>query len=204
MRMLMWCLLLGVTPAIGSDQPVEAPVVLYEKFEKPASESVMRAMRAELSQVMEPLGFRFEWRELSAAGGADVVSELAVITFRGRCDTTGMVARTIVPSALGWTHMSDGVILPFSEVDCNRVRDFVQRVLAPETAKVRDELFGKALARVLAHELYHVFGNTTHHASCGVAKASYSVTDLLSRDFQFEKLEPGFLRKLAARHEVAP
>ncbi len=200
----MWCLLLGVMPATGSDQPAEAPVVLYEKFEKQAPESVLRAMRAELAEVMEPLGFRFEWRELKAAGGSDVVSELAVITFRGRCDTNGMMSRSIVPSALGWTHMSDGVILPFSEVDCDGVREFVQRELSPEPAKLRDELYGKALARILAHELYHVFANTTHHASCGVAKAAYSVTDLLSRNFQFEKLEPGFLRKLASRNVSAP
>jgi hypothetical protein len=204
MRLLLVCLLLGALPATGKDQPAEAPVVLYEKLEQKAPESVMSAMRAQLAEVMEPLGFQFEWRSLNAARGSEVVAELAVITFRGRCDTMGLTSRSIIPPALGWTHISDGVILPFSEVDCDRVRDFVQKSLLVEAQAVRDELFGRALARVLAHELYHVFAQTTHHVSCGVAKAAYTVSDLLNPEFEFEKLETGLFKKVAARREITP
>ncbi len=53
----------------------------------------------------------------------------------------------------------------------------------------REGAYGRALGRVLAHELYHIFGNTTHHASEGVAKESYTVQDLLTEEFQFEAKE---------------
>jgi hypothetical protein len=198
------CLLLAALPAFGNDQPAEAPVVLYQKLEHAMAEPVMRALRSELAEIMKPLGYDFQWRSLDVTSAQEVVSELAVITFRGRCEVFGLGNRSVVPPALGWTHMSDGVILPFSEVDCDRVREFLQRELMRERAPVRDELFGKALARVLAHELYHVFAHTAHHVSCGVAKSSYSVSDLLSDEFEFEKLEPDLFRKIAARHELTP
>jgi hypothetical protein len=48
---------------------------------------------------------------------------------------------------------------------------------------------GRALGRVLAHELYHIFANTTRHAADGVGKPAYSVADLLSADFRFARRE---------------
>jgi hypothetical protein len=49
--------------------------------------------------------------------------------------------------------------------------------------------FGRALGRVLAHELYHIFANTTRHGSDGVGREYYNVEDLLAAGFQFETRE---------------
>ena len=106
-----------------------------------------------------------------------------------------MMSRSSNPGALGWTHVSDGVILPFSDVDCDRIRQFLQKDILQEPAADRDEIFGRAIARVLAHELYHIFANTEKHGSCGVGKSSYSVRELLSDDFQFEERNSIALKK---------
>jgi hypothetical protein len=120
--------------------------------------------------------------------------ELAVISFKGRCDTAGLVRRAATPGPLGWTHISDGSILPFSDVDCNGVRALLQSDLLSLPATGRDAAFGRALARVLAHELYHIFADTTHHGSCGIGKEAYTARDLLAGSFRFENRESKALR----------
>lgn len=117
-----------------------------------------------------------------------------MVNFKGRCDIGGLAASLTRSTALGWTHVSDGVILPFSDVDCDRIRAFVQKGLLSLPRKDREATFGRAMGRVLAHELYHVFANTARHGSCGVGKASYSVEDLLSPQFRFEERESRALR----------
>jgi len=104
------------------------------------------------------------------------------------------VLRSKFEGALGWTHVSDGQILPFTDVSCDRVRDFAQSGLLSYRAEERPEKYGRALGRVLAHELYHIFANTMHHGSGGVSKESYSVQDLLADDFLFQAKESRMLR----------
>ncbi len=61
-------------------------------------------------------------------------------------------------------------------------------------------MYGRAVGRVLAHELYHIFANTQHHGS-GVGKAAYTVDNLLGTVFQFDEKESAAL--LASKtHEL--
>ncbi len=187
MKLVLFCLLLGVIPGWGEDRQSTVPVVLYTKFQMDPPERVFSALKAELDDIMAPVGMHFEWRSLANVQGSEVAVELVVVTFKGRCDAGGIIARSSNPGALGWTHVSDGVILPFSDVDCDRIRQFVQKDLIQEPSDDREQIFGRAVARVLAHELYHVFANTEKHGSCGVGKSAYSVRELLSEDFHFEE-----------------
>ena len=196
MKLWLFCLMLGVLPSFGKDRPQEAvPITLYTKFEQASSPEVITAMREEVAAIMEPIGISFNWRNLSDATGSEVSVELAVITFKGACTTAVLSPHPSGnPGALGWTHVSDGVILPFSEVDCDRIRMFLKKELLAREPAVRNNLFGRAVGRVLAHELYHIFANTGHHGSCGVGKGAYSVQELLSDDFRFEDRESELLR----------
>ncbi len=90
--------------------------------------------------------------------------------------------------------MTDGVILPFADIDCDGIRQFIQGGLLSLDVRDRAEAYGRAVGRVLAHELYHIFANTAHHGTNGVGKAAYSIHDLLSRDFHFEEHESEALR----------
>jgi hypothetical protein len=194
-RLALFCLLAGVFPAAGETRWVpSAPITVYMSFQQEPPPAVLDALREEVEAIMAPIGLRFEWRNLTNVQGHEVSAELAVATFRGRCDTAGMVVRGKFEGALGWTHVSDGEILPFTDVACDRVREFVQRSLVTVNRSEQEATFGRALGRVLAHELYHIFANTTRHGSWGVAKESYSVQDLLSEDFQFQEKESRLLR----------
>ncbi|MEO8597066.1 MAG: hypothetical protein ABI759_27355 [Candidatus Solibacter sp.] len=189
MKLAWFCLLAGVLPAWSETRGATfAPIALYFKFQQPAPPAVLNALQQELSAIMGPIGLQFEWRDLATAGH-EVSAELAVASFIGRCDITGINAHSRFEGALGWTHISDGQVLPFTDVSCDRVREFAQSSLLSFHAEDREIRYGRALARVLAHELYHIFANTVRHGSMGVAKEAYSVRDLLGDDFQFREKE---------------
>jgi hypothetical protein len=197
-QLIFLCLAAGLLPVYGEEHrqapSVAAPIFLYTQFQQQVPVSVEDAVHEELETIMDPIGMRFEWRSLSRPRGNEVSIELAVVTFKGRCDVSNLMSTRINPGALGWTHVSDGVILPFSDVDCDRIRGFVQRDLLSIAPEKREQAFGHALARVLAHELYHIFANTAKHGSCGVGKAAYTTQELLSDEFTFEERESDALR----------
>ena len=186
-KVVLSCLALAALPVLGGERLVELPAVLYSTFQQSTPITVRHALEDEVESIMGPLGRHFVWRSLAGVNGHEVSSELAVLTFKGRCNVEGLTLKEIHPGALGWTHVSDGAILPFSEIDCDRIRLFVQKELLYRKPAEREEIFGRALARVVAHELYHIFANTHHHSSDGVAKAAYTAQELLSDDFVFEE-----------------
>ncbi len=151
---------------------------------------------------MSPVGLSFEWRSLADPLGGETFVDLAVVTFRGTCQATCdrcvLLPPQIERNTLGWTHKEDKHILRFSDLDCDRIRTFLSQALRTLPPEDRDEAFGRALGRVLAHELFHVFTQTAHHGSSGVAKAVFSVQELMSGDFHFEGADVRTLTALAA------
>jgi len=187
-------LALGAWPAFGGGWPAASPsVTLYTAFQQVPPAAVVDAIHNELEQIMLPAGLRFDWHPLSEAGGR-VSTQLAVIHFKGECDATDIRPEWGYPGPLGWTHISDGEILPFIDINCEGVRLFVQRDLSGRPIVDRDSLFGRALARVLAHELYHFLAHTKHHAGGGIAKATYTAEDLLAQTLRFGRKECDLLR----------
>jgi len=203
LKLAWFCLLAGVFPGWSETRvAMFAPITLYTQFERAPPAGVLEALQDEVESIMEPIGIGFEWRDLGKTGGHEVSAELAVVTFKGRCDAAGLLTRSKFEGALGWTHVSDGQILPFTDVSCDRVREFVQTGLLTFRTEDREEKYGRALGRVLAHELYHIFANTIRHGSFGVAKESYNVQDLLADNFQFEAKETRMLQTSRPRPAV--
>lgn len=193
MKPAILLLALGVFPAFGGSRV--APVRLYIHFQQDPPDAVLESIQEELANIMVPAGMEFDWRYLKDTKGNEVSVELAVIHFKGTCDAEDLSPMDGFPGPLGWTHMSDGEILPFSDINCDGVRLFLQRDLLHVPEENRAMTYGRALARVLAHELYHIFAKTTKHAGWGVAKPAYSVQELLSNKFQFDKKQCDRLRE---------
>jgi hypothetical protein len=203
MKSVFFCLSLAVWPALGGELNVPpAPVALYTEFQEQPPGAVLEALENEVADILAPAGMHLEWRSLAKVRGDEVSAELAVVKFKGRCDATALSLHNPEPGALGWTHISDGVILPFSDVDCGRIREFLRNGLMRLPARVRQQALGRAVGRVLAHELYHIFTKTTHHSAAGVAKSAYSVGDLLSEDFKLQELDSQALR--ASQEHAVP
>jgi hypothetical protein len=183
-------------------------ITVYTQFDQPYSAASVDEMKRETESIMGPLGLDFSWRSLNGVTGSEVSAELVVVTFKGACRTGDVpLRREGEIGALGWTHMSDGMVLPFSDVDCSKISRFIAPEMRSMDPARQEVLFGKAMGRVLAHELYHVFTNTTHHASWGVAKACYTSHDLVSDHFQFQDkdtraLMGGKLKPLVRRRQA--
>ncbi len=205
MRLFLGVFALVSMAVAGSDEihPRTNVIALYSGFVHEAPAAVRAALDDELDAIMGPLGMHFEWRTMQGTNLASPTMELAVITFKGHCDIGGLtVSQHYDPGALGWTHISDGQILPFADVDCGEIRAFLQRALLKLPGNQREDAFGRAIARVLAHELYHIFADTTRHGTCGVAKEAYTVDDLMSSTFRFQDKESRELRNSKAANAV--
>ncbi len=204
--MTVWivCLALGVVPAFGGGRDARlAPITLYTQFQQQPTPALMETVEDELDGIMSPMGIHFDWHSLADAGGR-VSSQLAVIHFKGECNAENLRPESGFPGPLGWTHITDGEILPFIDVNCDGLRIFLQRELIGIPIAAREEAYGRAMARVLAHELYHLLARTKVHASSGIAKAAYSVGELLSQSLHFGRKEYASLRSFVARVTPEP
>jgi hypothetical protein len=173
---------------VWAQSPDPISVAVYTQFSEQPPAAVADAMQHQLLTIMQPVGLRFDWRSTAEAQQAPPAAEIAVVTFLGRCDAGELQPHRADPGPLGWTHISDGAILHFTDVNCNRLRDFLERGMLHVRLPERDAAFGRALGRILAHEMYHIFANTQRHGT-GVSKAAYSVDDLLWGVLRLDKLD---------------
>jgi hypothetical protein len=199
MKRGVFCLALFGWPMCGAETSLDkAPVALYVRFEHQPPADATETLQRELRSILSPAGFDFEWRSVDSSAN-EVWADLAVVTFKGSCAAEGLVRKPrLISGALGWTHVSDGKILPFAEVDCDRISAYLGPQLFAVPFKNREIVFQRALARVAAHELYHVFIQTAAHGSWGIAKAEFTTEELLSDSFHFQKAEARTLRHKGA------
>jgi hypothetical protein len=163
-------------------------------------------MKRELSGIMQAAGYRVVYGDMRTPDTQAMVSALVVLELRGSC---GMppgiyrVERSVASGAsLAETAVSSGKVLPFSHIDCANLTRLLGPMLADEAAAQRDYLYGRAMARVAAHELYHVVMGSREHGREGVAKPSFSVADLLDEHFDFDRIALALLRQKASEAEA--
>jgi cytochrome c553 len=189
-KLLFFLALTALSAFSGTRDGYGAPLRIYTDFQKIPSAAAEFALHEELARLVAPIGLSLEWKSLAEPRAGEASPALVVIAFKGRCDLTAIEPRRSNPGALAWTHISDGVILPFVDVDCERSREFLQSRLVHFEARLRDPLFGRAIARLVGHELYHVFAETRHHGKEGIAEPACTASELLADDFRFA--EPQF------------
>jgi hypothetical protein len=174
-----------------------APITIFTQRAGAIPAAVMGPLRAEVAAILAPVGFRFEWHDISSAPSIATAVELAVVTFRGVCDVPPMQTRSLESTSvqtLGFTSITDGEVLPFATLDCDRARVFLFAGISRLPAGDRPTALGRALGRILAHELFHILARTQAHGHAGVAKQSYSVGDLLAGKFELDEPECNLLR----------
>lgn len=164
----------GSVPAAG---PTVAVVLSFEQGRY--SDTALRAMQSEAGAILRDSGLQLDWTHEKDAAGRQDFGDLVVFKMRGRCV---MDSYPPVPDELGLplaiTHSSDGEILSFGEVNCDRVRQTVRKALVDYSKG--EVVFGRALGRVVAHELYHMVTRSKAHADDGVTRTCLSGRDLTS------------------------
>jgi|SRR5579863_2531519 len=154
-----------------------ARVTLILQFEAQHSESSVNEMKRELQNLMQSSGIELNWRSLDEVSASDSFPSVVVVTFHGTCAMRPLAPPLPgEPAALAYTHISDGTVIPFADVECDRIR----RTLTSTPGARSELLFGRALGRVLGHELHHILERTRRHTAHGLSRKSLSARDLIA------------------------
>ena len=148
-------------------------LVVHLRADGIASAATVEHMKRESGMLLQGSGYRLEWPDHRV----ETSGMLVVVEVRGSADGS---------KALASTSVSGEAVLPFIVLNSGNLSRLVGSALAGEPPARRDFLFGRAMARVLAHELYHVLANTREHANSGVGKPQFTASDLLGERFDFE------------------
>lgn len=167
-------------------------LALYAGEANGLSAAALRSAQRELDRILGPAGIDMVWKYLELRKSSEQFDEVVVITFEGSCSDADLPAiqkaarKSADEVVLADSSVSNGRVLPFIRVDCGYLASMLASTLRPMAAPERDAAFGRALGRVIAHEIYHITGQTTEHQERGVAKASFSVHDLTAAAFEFD------------------
>lgn len=175
-------------------------LAIYTKFEKsPPPAPVIRSMEAEVESIVSPVGVALAWVPLKGQSEYPTATDLMVVTFRGECDPGRGIVPVRTPGPLGWAYMSGAEVIPFADVDCNRLRQLLWTDLDGTKPLARQSLLGRALGAVVAHELYHVLARTKNHSSACLGKAVLSNRDLMDERCRFQAQEIHRIRAALSR-----
>jgi hypothetical protein len=184
-------LLSGGSPAIA----------VFMDFETQPSAEALLEMENEVAAIMKPSGLQFDWRMMKDRRAGESFPDLVVVNFKGSCQTERPVmynelGPVVESHPLALTRISDGHILPFSAVECDTVRRYISGTVSSAKKDRREGILGRALGRVLAHEMYHMLANTTVHSGDGVARSFHTRKELTAREFHFTDRESEQLREV--------
>jgi hypothetical protein len=200
-----FCLIsLVALPVPGySSEPPSNELLVYLSADAAQPQRPLDYMKLELGRLMTTAGYRVEWRDARVSGRETAMGDLAFVELRGACglpmgsaiSESLRKSASFATSSFATTSVSDGRVLPFSSVNCASLSQALVAHLASEPGARRDYLYGRAMARVLAHELYHVLARSGDHAHQGIARASFTANDLLTERFDFEQTTLAQLRR---------
>ncbi|HYO81206.1 MAG TPA: hypothetical protein VES20_07390 [Bryobacteraceae bacterium] len=181
MRYLVTCAI-GLTMAALSAAGQSRGVTVLLDFRGEASPDAVSALQGELNRLLKPAGIDVGYHIGSELGPAAEPTDIIVVKFRGRCRRDGISPVPDEHGPFARTHVSNGQILPFAEVACDRVQSSMRTKVGP---RITEAMLGRALARVVAHELYHIVGKTPHHSDEGIARRGLSSSDLVAESLAF-------------------
>lgn len=175
---------------------------LLLRFDAPPGAAFLATMETELAHIMGGADLRLRWLFPGYPNGKQAFATALVVTFHGACRATPGEADPEQISGsitLADTAGNGASILPYSEINCDRLRGFLSREGPAGTGA--ESRLGFATARVLAHEMYHVLLQTRIHGRTGIAKAAHTPSALLSNSLRFNEDE---LRRMRARLRPTP
>ena len=170
-------------------------ITIVLDFQGLRSEPAIDEMKREFSGIMKDTALRFDFRQRDeVAGGAP--TDVVLVRFKGNCVLGPVGYLYDERGPLAFTYSTDGVVQPFSDVACDKISSAVRGAMSGGDFAQADRLMGRALGRVLAHEVVHILTKSGAHAHTGVEKTALSGRQLIAPELH---LEPGDLERLRAR-----
>ncbi|MCL4841921.1 MAG: hypothetical protein KJZ79_08780 [Bryobacteraceae bacterium] len=191
------CFLLLAVLSPAAAQSPERSLSVIVNAAQPLPAPVMREMRIEMDRLLLAAGIPVDFRLRSEVRLGDQLDQPVLATFKGRCalDPAPRPPVDPVDPALAFAHVTDGQIQPFAVVLCDRVAAAIRPAMWGSDFRRADLLLGRALARVLAHEIFHILGKEHNHSAEGLFKHALSGRDLIAESLDFH---PRDLQRLRA------
>jgi len=185
--------LLSLGLCTGRAEPVSSPdrrvVVYLQAGWSGKPDNTVSYMQRELETLMREAGYLVTWK-IPGNPSDEGESMIAVVELRGSCkapEARSHVTPVQNGASLASTAVDGDHVLPFSWINCETLTQMLAPSLVGVSSKQRDFLYGRAMGRVLAHELYHMLANEREHVGSGVGKPSFSAKDVLNESFTFEE-----------------
>lgn len=192
MRIYSAALLITLT-LIARGQALEEPVSVLFGSDHPLPAAVLVSLQHEAESAVFPAMIRLSWARQDAASAPGVYHRLTIVRFRGDCSLAAPLPLTSASpanaEALGQTRVVNGDVLPISDIRCDAARKYLGREIRALPPSEQDEAFGRALGRVVAHELYHMLLRTRTHGKTGLARPAVSRAELLAPRHAFAAAE---------------
>jgi hypothetical protein len=193
---ICFCLIIGLTVPLGARLERVEPSVLTVilAFKGPYSRASVKEMERESGLVLRSSGVHLDWRMMGENPHASY-NDLVVMTFNGACefDPASPIHDEFGPLAM--THSVDGKILPFGEVDCDRVVNSARTAMSSSDYSRADLLIGRALGRVVTHELVHMLTRSGEHGAEGVEKPALSGRQLIAEHLRLSAFDIARLKQ---------
>ena len=188
MRLVALCALLTAPAAFAEG------ITIVLDFQGPQTRQSIAEMKREFAGIMKdtPLTFDFKTR---ADAGQDSFPNLVVVRFKGVCILRPVPYLMDERGPMAFTYSTEGEIQPFSEVECDRVTRVIRSAMSGADFAKADLLLGRALGRVLAHEVVHILTKSPAHGRDGVAKAALSGSQLIAPEM---RLDPEDVERIRA------
>ena len=152
-------------------------------YDRPAAPATVKALESELASIMAASEIRVSLKNRAELADHEQFENVVLFHMRGTCSMKAMPVGALSDERgpLAMTYSVNGELLPFGEVQCDRVRASVRRTVGLSDPEAHEPEFGVALARVMAHEVYHMVAHTADHSHAGVAKAALSSRELTGK-----------------------
>ncbi len=194
MRLVCVFLALGLPLAAAEDASTRTPVVIAVEAQSRLPAPALDELQSELSRLFANSSREIRVQALDAARSVDAF-DLVHLRLHGECrlKLEPFLLDERGPYAI--THVSDGRPLPFAEVDCRRVRQAVRAALHGGQIRESDRYIGRALARIVGHELWHMITGRRGHSSHGVARGKLRPAELVGEGARFADHDEALIRK---------
>jgi hypothetical protein len=173
-------------PAAFAEVPIGTSLTIILDFRDSHSEAAVQMMQSEVTHLLRRTSVRIDFALRSEVKPYQDFEDLVFVRFHGDC-REGLAPLMDERGPLAWSHAVEGSILPFGDVSCAKVRRAIESALYGQRGgRARELLFGRALGRVLSHELYHIIGGTHRHGKKGIAQPSLSPQELVADEMEIE------------------
>jgi hypothetical protein len=192
------CILTAAANTLGA-----VSLHILMQFEATPSAIAVHEMEREMDILYSDVHVAIAWHQQASYRSAGVAQRIVFVRFQGDCRAVSLPSRqAVVGSALASVNRVDGQLLPLVTVDCERIAGYIFPAMDGLERSHGDVALGRALARVLAHELYHYLTGTAKHTQSALFRASISPAALLAAQLKLGADEIAGLRKALA--EAAP